>query len=104
MKGGCPGGLTAGVIIQITCSLLEATNMQIKRLVNDKAVVKGDQLFDSKGEAFKFKEFSGGQLTTVSSTNETISKTAAELGCYLLDKNRTETGLNKDRLRSFWED
>ena len=78
--------------------------MQIKQLVNDKVVVKDGQLFDSKGEVFKFKEFSGGQLTAVSSTNQTISKIAAELGCYLLDKNMTETGLDKDRLRSFQED
>ena len=33
-----------------------------------------------------------------------IRNSPAELGCYLVSKNRTDRGLAKDRLRSFWED
>ena len=33
-----------------------------------------------------------------------VKSSPAELGCYLLNKNRTDRGLAKDRFRSFWED
>ena len=79
-------------------------NMKIKRLLNDKSVVKGDQLFDIKGQPFKFVEVSGGQLTIMSSINKTARKRPSELGCYLLNKNKTERGLAKERLRSYWDD
>ena len=45
-----------------------------------------------------------GQLVAVSPDGKKVRNLPAELGCYLLNKNRTDRGLAKDRLRSFWED
>ena len=45
-----------------------------------------------------------GQLVAVSPDGKKVKSSPAELGCYLLNKNRTDRGLAKDRLRSFWED
>ena len=78
--------------------------MQIKRLLNDRPVIKGDQLFDSAGEPYEFVEVLGEQVTVVGGTHKTMRKPPAELGCYLLDQNRTNKGIAKERLRSFWED
>jgi hypothetical protein len=77
--------------------------MQIRRFLDDKAIAKGDKLFNSQGEAFEFVDFEGSQLTAISSTNVTVRKAPADLGCYLLHKNRTEVGIAKERLRSYWE-
>ena len=78
--------------------------MQIKKLLDDRPVMKGDRLFDSKGEPFEFVEVSGEQVTIVGGTHKTMRKPPAELGCYLIDQNRTNKGIAKERLRSFWED
>ena len=77
--------------------------MQIKRYLDDKAVAKGDKLFNSRGEAFEFVGFEGSQLTATSSTSVTVRKAPADLGCYVIHKNRTDVGLAKERLRSYWE-
>ena len=77
--------------------------MQIRRYIDDKAVAKGDKLFNSQGEAFEFVDFEGSQLTAISSANVTVRKSPADLGCYVLRKNRTEVGLAKERLRSYWD-
>ena len=77
--------------------------MQIKRYLDDKAVAKGDKLFNSQGEAFEFVDFEDSQLTAIPSTNVTVRKSPADLGCYVLHKNRTEAGIAKERLRSYWE-
>ena len=77
--------------------------MQIKRYLDDKAVAKGDKLFNSQGEAFEFVDFEGSELTATSSANETVGKSPADLGCYVIHKNRTEVVLAKERLRSYWE-
>ena len=77
--------------------------MQIKRYIDDKAIAKGDKLFNSQGEAFEFVDFEGSQLMAISSANVTVRKAPADLGCYALHKNRTEVGLAKERLRSYWE-
>ena len=45
-----------------------------------------------------------GQLVAVSPDGKKVRNLPAELGCYLLSKDRTDRGLAKDRLRSFWED
>ena len=45
-----------------------------------------------------------GQLVAVSLDGKKVKSSPAELGCYLLSKDRTDRGLAKDRLRSFWED
>ena len=78
--------------------------MQIKRLLNDIDVVAGDKLINSQGEHCEFVEHADGQLVAVSLDGKKIRNSPAELGCYLLSKNRTDRGLAKDRLRSFWED
>ena len=77
--------------------------MQLKRYLDDKAVAKGDKLFYSQGEAFEFVDFEDSQLTAIPSTNLTVRKAPADLGCYVLHKNRTEVGIAKERLRSYWE-
>ena len=77
--------------------------MQIKRYLEDKAIAKGDKLFNSQGEAFEFVDLEGSQLTAISSTNVTVRKAPADLGCYVIHKNRPEVGIAKERLRSYWE-
>ena len=77
--------------------------MQIKRYIDDKPVAKGEKLFNSHGEAFAFVDFEGGLLTAISSSNLTVRKAPADFGCYVLHKNRTEVGIAKERLRSYWE-
>ena len=78
--------------------------MQIKRLLNDIEVVAGDKLINSQGEHCEFVEHADGQLVAVSLDGKKIRNSPAELGCYLLSKDRTHRELAKDRLRSFWED
>jgi len=77
--------------------------MQIKRYLDDREVAKGDKLFNSQGEAYEFVDFEGSQLTAISSANVTVRKAPAEFGCYVLRKNRTEVGLAKERLSSYWD-
>ena len=78
--------------------------MQIKRLLNDIEVVAGDKLINSQGEHCEFVEHANGQLVAVSLDGKKVKSSPVEFGCYLLSKNRTDRGLAKDRLRSFWED
>ena len=78
--------------------------MQIKRLLNDIEVVAGDKLINSQGEHCEFVEHADGQLVAVSPDRKKVKSSPAELDCYLLSKDRTDRGLAKDRLRSFWED
>ena len=78
--------------------------MQIKRLLNDIEVVAGDKLINSQGEHCEFVEHANGQLVAVSPDGKKVKSSPAELGCYLLSKDRTDRGLAKDRLRSFWKD
>lgn len=77
--------------------------MQIKRYLDDKTVAKGDKLFSNQGEAFAFVDFEGGLLTAISSANVTVRMAPADLGCYVLHENRTEAGIAKERLRSYWD-
>ena len=95
--------MTHGGTLQTQQISPEAFNRQIKRYLDDKAVAKGDKLFNSQGEAFEFVDLEGSQLTAISSANVTVRKAPADLGCYVLHKNRTEVGLAKERLRSYWE-
>ena len=78
--------------------------MQIKRLLNDIEVVAGDKLINSQGEHCEFVEHANGQLVAVSPDGKKVKNSPAELGCYLLSKDRTDRGLAKDRIHSFWED
>jgi hypothetical protein len=45
-----------------------------------------------------------GQLVAVSPDGKKVKNSPVKFGCYLLSKDRTDRGLAKDRLRSFWED
>jgi len=78
--------------------------MQIKRLLNDIDVVAGDKLINSQGEHCEFVKHADGQLVAVSPDGKKVKSSPAELGCYLLSKNRTDRGLAKDRLRDYWEE
>ena len=78
--------------------------MQIKRLLDDRLVVTGDRLINTRGEHCEFVEHANGQLVAVSPDGEKVKSSPVEFGCYLLNKDRTDRGLAKDRLRSFWED
>ena len=53
-------------------------------------MLKGDQLFNSKGESYEFVEVSGEQVTIVGGTYKTMRKPPAELGCYLINQNKTK--------------
>jgi len=78
--------------------------VQIKRLLNDIEVVAGDRLINSQGEHCEFVEHANSQLVAVSLDGKKVKSSPVELGCYLLSKDRTDRGLAKGRLRSFWED
>ena len=78
--------------------------MQIKRLLDDRVVVTGDRLINTRGEHCEFVEHADDQLVAVSLDGKKIRNSPAEFGCYLLSKDRTDRGLAKDRLRSFWEE
>ena len=77
--------------------------MQIKRLLDDRVVVTGDKLINSQGEHCEFVEHANGQLVAVSPDGKKVRNPPAEFGCYVLHKNRTEVGLAKERLRSYWD-
>jgi hypothetical protein len=78
--------------------------MQIKRLLDNKLVVAGDRLINSQREHCEFVEHANGQFVAMSPDDKRVRNSPAKLACYLLSKNRTDRGLAKDRLRSFWED
>jgi hypothetical protein len=44
-----------------------------------------------------------GQLVAVSPDGKKVKSSPAELGCYLVSKNRTDRGLAKERIRDYWE-
>ena len=58
-----------------------------------------DRLFDAQGRSYGFLVHSGGELVVA---RPTCFKPEA-LGCYVIHVNRTDRGLAKERLRSFWE-
>jgi hypothetical protein len=78
--------------------------MQIKRLLDDKEVFAGSKVFDAQGRSYAFVEHSGGELVVAAEAGRSIRFKPDKLGCYVIHVNRTDRGLAKDRLRSFWED
>ena len=78
--------------------------MQIKRLLDDTEVVTGDKLINSQGEHCELVVYANGQLVEMSPDGKKVKNSPVEFGCYLSSKDRTDRGLAKDRLRSFWED
>jgi len=77
--------------------------MQVKRLLDDREVFVGDRLFYAQGRSYAFVEHSGGELVVKSEDGCTAQFKPDELGCYVIHVNRTDRGLAKERLRSFWE-
>jgi hypothetical protein len=61
-------------------------------------------LIYSQGEHCELVEPASGQLAAVSPDGNMVKSSPDELDCYLLNNDRTDRGLAKDRLRSFWED
>ena len=78
--------------------------MQIKRLLDDKEVFAGSKVFDAQGRSYAFVEHSGGELVVAVEDERPTRFKPDDLGCYVVHANRTDRGLAKDRLRSFWED
>ena len=78
--------------------------MQIKRLLDDREVFVGDKLFDAQGRPYAFVGHSGGELVVAAEYGRSIRFKPEQLGCYVIHETRTERGLAKERLRSFWEE
>jgi hypothetical protein len=77
--------------------------MQIKRLLNDREVFAGDRLLDAQGRSYAFVEHSSGELVVTAEDGRPIRFKPDDLGCYVIHVTRTDRGLAKERLRSFWE-
>ena len=77
--------------------------MQIKRLLDDREVFAGSKVFDAQGRSYAFLEYSGGELAVAAADGRPIRFKPGQLGCYIIHVNRTDRGLAKERLRSFWE-
>jgi hypothetical protein len=77
--------------------------MQNKRLLDDREVFVGDRVFDAQGRSYTFLEHSSGELVVKSDDERPTRFKPADLGCYVVHANRTDRGLAKERLRSFWE-
>ena len=77
--------------------------MQAKRLLDDREVFADDRLFDAQGRSYAFVEHSGGELVVAAEDGRPTRFKPADLGCYVIHVNRTDRGLAKERLRSFWE-
>ena len=77
--------------------------MQIKRLLDDREVFVGDKLFDAQGRSYAYVEHSGGELVVTAEDGRPIRFKPDDLGCYVIHVTRTDRGLAKERLRSFWE-
>ena len=78
--------------------------MQIQQTLDDRPVTAGDTLFDVKGSPVEFVEYKNGDLVVLDSDGHRIRFKPEELACYTLNANRTDRGLAKERLRSFWDD
>jgi len=77
--------------------------MQIKRLLDDREVLVGDKVFDAQGRSYVLVEHSGGELIVTAGDGHPIQFKPDQLGCYVIHVNRTDRGLAKERLCSFWE-
>jgi len=78
--------------------------MQIKRLLDDRDVFAGDEVFDAQGLPYTFVEHSSGDLVVAAEDGGPARFKPDELGCHVIRVNRTERGLAKERLRNYWED
>ena len=78
--------------------------MQIKRLLDDREVFVGDRLFYAQGRSYTFLEHSSDELVVKSEDGRPTQFKPDDLGCYVIQLNRTDRGLAKERLRDYWED
>ncbi|MDA8795544.1 hypothetical protein N9O33_07435 [Gammaproteobacteria bacterium] len=78
--------------------------MQIKRLLDDREMVVGDRLFDAQGRYYGLIERSGGELVVTAEDSYPVRLKPEQLGCYVINVNRTDRGLAKERLRDYWAD
>ena len=67
--------------------------MQIKRLLDDREVRVDDRLFDAQGRPYTFVEHSGGELVVTTEYRRSIRFKPEQLGCYVIQVNRTDRGL-----------
>ena len=77
--------------------------MQMKRLLDHREVFIGDSVFDAQGRFYAFVEHSGGELVVTAEDGRPIRFKPDDLGCYVIHVTRTDRGLAKERLRSFWK-
>ena len=67
--------------------------MQIKRLLNDREVLIGDRLLDAQGRSYAFVEHSAGELVVTMDNGRSAQVKPEQLGCYVIQVNRTDRGL-----------
>ncbi len=72
--------------------------MKVRRLLNDREV-----LFDAARCAYRFVSVSEGSLLVTTAEGQQKIFSPDALGCYVTHVGRTERGLARERLRSFWE-
>ena len=77
--------------------------MEIKRLLDDRELLVGDRLYEAQRRSYVFVEHSSGELVVTTEYRRSIRFKPEQLGCYVVHVNRTDRGLAKERLRSFWE-
>jgi hypothetical protein len=77
-------------------------NMQIKRLLDDRQIFVGDNVFDAQGRSYAFSEHFGGEPVFAADGGRPIGFKPSELGCYVIHGNRTNRGLAKEQLRDYW--
>ena len=63
----------------------------------------GVRVFDAHGLPNAFVAHSGGELVVKSDDERPTRFKPADLGCYVVHLSRTERGLAKEQLQSFWE-
>ena len=78
--------------------------MQIKLWLDDRETLAGSKVIDAQGRPYTFVEHSGGELVVAAEDGRPTCFKPEALGCYVMHVNRTDLGLAKERLRSFWED
>ena len=54
--------------------------MQIKRLLDDRVVITGDRLINTRGEHCEFVEHANGQLVAVSPDGQKVKSSPVEFG------------------------
>jgi hypothetical protein len=64
----------------------------------------GDRLFDAQGRPYAFVEHSGGELVVTAEDGRPTRFKHQQLGCYVINVNKTGRGLAKARLRDYWEE